>query len=83
MVAWYSWTKAARWAGGTPGTRVLDGLGELEGEGLPEAEAETEIEAPRDQEGEGEGEGEGLGEAVGAGDDDTGPAHGEHQGCLA
>ncbi len=75
-MAWYSWTKAARWAGGTPGTRVLDGLGEQEGEGLPEAEAEKEIEGQ-------EGEGEGEGDADGAGDCDTGPAHGEHQGCLA
>jgi hypothetical protein len=65
LVASYSCTRAARWAGGTPGTTVPDGLGVLEGEGEPE------------------GLGDHDDDGVGAGDDDTGPAQGEHQGCLA
>ena len=40
LVALYRSTKAARWAGRTPGTRVPDGLGEGDGEGLTETEGE-------------------------------------------
>ncbi len=89
-MALYSCCKATSWAEGTPGVALPEGLGDPlgEGEGLGEGEELVDMEAPWDQEGEGlsdplgegEGLGDGEGDADGAGDDDTGPAQGEHQG---
>jgi hypothetical protein len=61
-VALYSCCKATRWAEGTPGGALPEGLGdslgEGEGEGLgePDREELVDTEAPCDEEGEGEGE---------------------------
>ncbi len=55
--------------------------------GLPDRDPRAEGLPVTVGDGDGLGEPEGLGELegenVGAGDEDTGPAQGEHQGCLA